>query len=56
MRIAPRRPAARRRVSLTIIEDSKTVSLVLGSSGARCLAHFSIIQWLLENGYEIAFI
>lgn len=31
----------------------KTVSLVLGSGGARGLAHIGVIQWLEENGYEI---
>ena len=31
----------------------KTVSLVLGSGGARGLAHIGIIQWLEERGYEI---
>jgi NTE family protein len=30
-----------------------TVSLVLGSGGARGLAHIGVIQWLLENGYDI---
>ncbi|MFV0365303.1 MAG: patatin-like phospholipase family protein [Mangrovibacterium sp.] len=31
----------------------KTVSLVLGSGGARGLAHIGVIRWLLENDYEI---
>ena len=31
----------------------RTVSLVLGSGGARGLAHIGVIQWLKENGYEI---
>lgn len=31
----------------------KTVSLVLGSGGARGLAHIGIIHWLEENGYVI---
>jgi NTE family protein len=31
----------------------KTVSLVLGSGGARGLAHIGIIHWLEENGYNI---
>lgn len=35
-------------------EDSKTVSLVLGSGEARDLVHIGVIQWLLDNGYEIA--
>ena len=30
-----------------------TVSLVLGSGGARGLAHIGIIDWLTDNGYEI---
>ena len=30
-----------------------TVSLVLGSGGARGLAHIGVIQWLTENGFEI---
>src|SRR5437660_6562446 len=33
--------------------DPTTVSLVLGSGGARGLAHIGVIQWLTENGYEI---
>lgn len=31
----------------------KTVSLVLGSGGARGLAHVGVIKWLVENDYEI---
>lgn len=31
----------------------KTVSLVLGSGGARGLAHIGVIQWLGEQGYAI---
>ena len=31
----------------------KTVSLVLGSGGARGMAHIGIIQWLEENDYKI---
>lgn len=31
----------------------KTVSLVLGSGGARGLAHIGVIKSLVENGYEI---
>jgi len=33
--------------------DPTTVSLVLGSGGARGLAHIGVIQWLTENGYTI---
>jgi NTE family protein len=32
----------------------KTVSLVLGSGGARGLAHIGVIQWLEEQSFEIA--
>ncbi len=32
----------------------KKVSLVLGSGGARGLAHIGVIKWLVENNYEIA--
>jgi NTE family protein len=31
----------------------KTVSLVLGSGGARGMAHIGIIEWLEENEYQI---
>lgn len=31
----------------------KTVSLVLGSGGARGLAHIGVIEWLDEHGYDI---
>jgi NTE family protein len=31
----------------------KTVSLVLGSGGARGLAHIGVIHWLEENGFKI---
>jgi NTE family protein len=31
----------------------KSVSLVLGSGGARGLAHIGVIQWLEEKGFEI---
>ena len=34
-------------------ENSTTVSLVLGSGGARGLAHIGVIQWLTEHGYDI---
>lgn len=34
-------------------DTSTTVSLVLGSGGARGLAHIGVIQWLVENGYSI---
>jgi NTE family protein len=33
--------------------DMKTVSLVLGSGGARGLAHIGVIHWLEENDYKI---
>ena len=32
---------------------TKTVSLVLGSGGARGVAHIGAIRWLTDNGYEI---
>jgi NTE family protein len=56
MSIPPQGAAASGRVAHARTEGSKTVSLVLGSGGARGLAHIGVIQWLLENGYEIAFI
>ncbi len=34
-------------------ENGKTVSLVLGSGGARGLAHIGVIHWLEANGYII---
>ncbi len=34
----------------------RTVALVLGSGGARGLAHVGVIETLLEYGYEIAYI
>ncbi len=37
----------------TMPTQEKTVSLVLGSGGARGLTHIGIIQWLEENGYRI---
>jgi NTE family protein len=36
-----------------MISKKKTVSLVLGSGGARGLIHIGIIRWLEENDYEI---
>lgn len=33
--------------------NGKTVSLVLGSGGARGLAHIGVIHWLKENGFII---
>lgn len=35
------------------VNNKKTVSLVLGSGGARGLAHIGVIRWLEENGFEI---
>ncbi len=32
---------------------AKTISLVLGSGGARGLVHVGVIRWLVEHGYEI---
>lgn len=34
-------------------KDGKSVSLVLGSGGARGFAHIGVIHWLEENGYRI---
>ena len=36
--------------------EKKTVSLVLGSGGARGLAHIGVIHWLEKNGFEIKLI
>jgi NTE family protein len=38
---------------LNVPAHTTTVSLVLGSGGARGLAHIGVIQWLAENGYVI---
>lgn len=35
------------------MKNNKTISLVLGSGGARGLAHIGIIHWLEENGFRI---
>jgi len=35
------------------VTEKKTVSLVLGSGGARGLAHIGVIKWLEENNFEI---
>lgn len=35
------------------VSGSTSVSLVLGSGGARGLAHIGVIEWLEENGYRI---
>ncbi|MFP3983306.1 MAG: patatin-like phospholipase family protein [Desulfurivibrionaceae bacterium] len=35
------------------ISEKHTASLVLGSGGARGLAHIGIIEWLLENNFDI---
>jgi len=34
-------------------QDNPSISLVLGSGGARGLAHIGVIRWLEENGYRI---
>jgi len=34
-------------------KNKKTVSLVLGSGGARGLAHIGVIHWIEENGFRI---
>ena len=33
--------------------NRKTVSLILGSGGARGFAHIGVIEWLLDNNYNI---
>lgn len=38
---------------MTITKQNKSVSLVLGSGGARGLAHIGVIKWLEANGYVI---
>ena len=35
------------------IAKKTSVSLVLGSGGARGLAHIGVIKWLEENNFEI---
>ena len=35
------------------VKKKETVSLVLGSGGARGLAHIGVIRWLEENNFEI---
>ncbi len=35
------------------MKSKKSVSLVLGSGGARGLAHIGVIRWLEENNFEI---
>ena len=39
--------------TISIMNKKKTVSLVLGSGGARGYAHIGVIEVLLEYGYEI---
>jgi len=34
-------------------KNEKTISLVLGSGGARGLAHIGVIHWLEENDFKI---
>jgi len=36
------------------MESGKRISLVLGSGGARGLAHIGVIHWLEENNFEIS--
>jgi len=36
------------------VVKTRTISLVLGSGGARGLAHIGVIQWLEQHGFEIA--
>jgi NTE family protein len=37
----------------TAATERPSVSLALGSGGARGLAHIGVIQWLVEHGYRI---
>lgn len=39
---------------MTVPPRQRSVSLVLGSGGARGLAHIGVIRWLEEEGYRIA--
>lgn len=41
-------------VAVDVAQRRPSVSLVLGSGGARGLAHIGVIRWLLENDYRIA--
>jgi NTE family protein len=41
------------RIGIWLAMKNKTVSLVLGSGGARGLAHIGAIRYLEENGYDI---
>jgi predicted acylesterase/phospholipase RssA len=43
----------RSRIFYVINLTMKTISLVLGSGGARGLAHIGVIRYLESNGYEI---
>ena len=38
---------------MTLLNQPKTVSLILGSGGARGLAHIGVIRWLEEHNYQI---
>ncbi|GLS91522.1 serine protease [Psychromonas marina] len=38
---------------MKVMKPKTTVSLVLGSGGARGLAHIGIIKWLVEHDYQI---
>ena len=38
---------------MTLLNQPKTVSLILGSGGARGLAHIGVIRWLEEHHYQI---
>jgi len=35
------------------MQNAKNISVVLGSGGARGLAHIGVIDWLTQNGYTI---
>jgi NTE family protein len=41
------------KIGIMATKNKKTVSLVLGSGGARGLAHIGVIHWLEENDFKI---
>ncbi len=50
----PPRPTTARAASAESVVKPRTISLVLGSGGARGLAHIGVIQWLGQHGFEIS--
>lgn len=47
------KPTTKIHKKINPIESKRSISLVLGSGGARGLAHIGIIKWLIENDYQI---